>query len=180
MKLKETMAIEKALMIMTEQNRTFGCPEVTIGWYGNKRVDFMETNTRGLIKCYEIKVTKSDFRSKHGHNFVGNYNYYAMTKDLYDKVKEDIPKGIGVLVLSGKFLIVAKKATYQKINNSQSLLLNLIRSMSREVKKSFDSKDLSTLSYLKREISKLKKSLSSAEKEVRDLRRESTKLHRKK
>ena len=64
-KTSETVKLENALMRMTQGKRSFGCPEVTIGWYGKKRVDFMETTTRGFIKCYEIKVTKSDFHSTH-------------------------------------------------------------------------------------------------------------------
>ena len=31
-----------------------------------------------LIVCVEIKVSLSDFFSRHGHNFVGNANYYAV------------------------------------------------------------------------------------------------------
>ena len=57
MKTPETIKLEKALMKSTELRRTFGVPEVTIGWYGKQRVDFMETNTRAIIRCYEIKVT---------------------------------------------------------------------------------------------------------------------------
>ena len=83
-------------MQSTVEKRTFGCPEVTIGWYGKKRVDFMMTNTRGIVWCYEIKVSKSDFHSKHGYIFEGHYNYYVMTLELYEKVKDEIPDGVGV------------------------------------------------------------------------------------
>ncbi|MDR1630068.1 MAG: hypothetical protein LBS36_07655 [Oscillospiraceae bacterium] len=51
-----------------------------------------------LIQCFEIKVSLSDFKSKHGHNFVGNLNYYIVPNELYPKVKDLIPEGIGVLV----------------------------------------------------------------------------------
>ena len=47
-----------------------------------------------LITCYEIKVTKSDFHSSHGHNFVGNANFYVMPKDLY--VEGELPRLIEV------------------------------------------------------------------------------------
>ena len=97
-KRAETLELENALMAKTIEFRTFGCPEVTIGWFGRKRVDFMQTNTRGLIWCYEIKVSVSDFHSKHGHNFMGHYNYYVMTPELYEEVKDEIPDGVGVLV----------------------------------------------------------------------------------
>lgn len=50
------------------------------------------------ITAFEIKVTKSDFHSPHGHNFCGNANYYVMPKELYAKVKDEIPEDIGVIV----------------------------------------------------------------------------------
>ena len=49
MKTEETLRLEQALIKKTIEFRTFGCPEVTIGWYGKKRVDFMQTNTRGAV-----------------------------------------------------------------------------------------------------------------------------------
>lgn len=56
-----------------------------------------------LIACYEIKISKSDFKSKHGHNFVGNANYYVMPKALYEEVKDQIPDDIGVILyIEGK------------------------------------------------------------------------------
>lgn len=51
-----------------------------------------------LIICVEIKITKADFKNKHGHNFCGNCNFYAMPKDLYPQVKDIIPHGVGVLL----------------------------------------------------------------------------------
>ena len=51
-----------------------------------------------LITAFEIKVTKEDFHSKHGHNFVCNANYYVMPKELWVAVKEEIPEDIGVIV----------------------------------------------------------------------------------
>ena len=51
-----------------------------------------------LITCYEIKVTKADFHSKNGHNFVGNANYYVMPKALYEEIKNEIPDEIGVII----------------------------------------------------------------------------------
>lgn len=51
-----------------------------------------------LITCFEIKVTKADFKSTHGHNFVGNMNYYAIPEEIYKDVEPLIPPDIGVLV----------------------------------------------------------------------------------
>jgi len=52
------------------------------------------------VYCYEIKVTKADFMSKNGHNFVGNYNYYVIPLNLYHEVKDLIPPDIGVIASS--------------------------------------------------------------------------------
>lgn len=50
------------------------------------------------ITAMEIKVTKDDFHSNHGHNFVGNANYYVMPKELYNEVKSEISEDIGVII----------------------------------------------------------------------------------
>ena len=51
-----------------------------------------------VIRCYELKISKEDFHSINGHNFIGNYNYYVVPPDLYPKIKDEIPDGIGCLV----------------------------------------------------------------------------------
>lgn len=151
-KRTETLELENALMAKTVEFRTFGCPEVTIGWYGRKRVDFMQTNTKGIIWCYEIKVSVSDFHSKHGHNFYGHYNYYVMTPELYEEVKGEIPAGVGVLV--GKYLDCKRKAKRKKLTAEQAdaMRLYLIRSLSREVKKNYKAHDGDTINEYERRI----------------------------
>lgn len=150
-KTKETIALEDALQKKCVEFRTFGCPEVTIGWYGRKRVDFMQTNTRGIIWCYEIKVTKSDFHSKHGHNFYGNFNYYVMPESLYEEVKDEIPPDIGVLV--GVALDCKKRAKKKMLTmtDSNNMKMYLIRSLSRESKKNWRSKQVEELMKVERE-----------------------------
>lgn len=51
-----------------------------------------------LLTCVEIKVTKSDFKSEHGHNFVGNLNYYAVPEEIYKEIEPLVPEDIGILV----------------------------------------------------------------------------------
>lgn len=51
-----------------------------------------------LLTCFEIKVTKSDFKSQHGHNFIGNQNYYVVPNELYSEIKDFVPEDVGVLV----------------------------------------------------------------------------------
>lgn len=49
-------------------------------------------------RCYELKVSLADFRSKAKLSFIGNYNYFVLPKSLYEKVKDQIAPTIGVLV----------------------------------------------------------------------------------
>lgn len=60
------------------------------------------TDNSLLITCFEIKVTKSDFKSAHGHNFKGNCNYYIMPTAIYKNVADLIPDEIGVILYDGK------------------------------------------------------------------------------
>lgn len=53
---------------------------------------------KGDFYCYEVKSSVEDFRSKNGHNFIGDFNYYVMPEDVYNTISNEIPYGIGVLV----------------------------------------------------------------------------------
>ncbi|MBM7835622.1 hypothetical protein [Clostridium sardiniense] len=59
MKNELTKEIEKSLQ--KETINLFGCLEVTIGWSGNKRVDFMTMDSKEIFRCFEIKISKEDF-----------------------------------------------------------------------------------------------------------------------
>ena len=41
----------------------------------------------GEWRCYELKVTKADFRSTAKPSFVGHYNYFVLPSKLYEEVK---------------------------------------------------------------------------------------------
>lgn len=140
-KTEQTLQFEEYLKKYTGKQGIFGCPEVTIGWFGNERVDFLTYDTNNWFKCYEIKVTKSDFYSKCHNTFIGNYNYYVMPRKLYYEVKQDIPDEIGVLVenkigdkiYSYSPLRSIKKAIKQELKVDKDILKNsLIRSLCRE------------------------------------------------
>lgn len=67
----------------------------------NKCVMKYRTVERDIVHyiiCFEIKVTVNDFYSKHGHNFVGDLNYYVMLPELYKEVKDGIPENVGVII----------------------------------------------------------------------------------
>ncbi|EMF0524700.1 hypothetical protein H7562_001563 [Enterococcus hirae] len=97
-------------------------------------------------RCYELKVSKADFRSTAKLSFVGNYNYFVLPQKLFDEVKAEIPTGIGVLVYrpygiaeempaSGTF-IISKKAMKQPLAVAEEALLNrFMASLFREVRK---------------------------------------------
>lgn len=99
MKTEETQQLERDIRAATRKLGVFGCFEVTIGYAGNERVDYMTYEpAKQIFRCYEIKVTKADFHSKAAVSFVGHYNYYVLTKELYNEVAAEIPPGIGVYV----------------------------------------------------------------------------------
>ena len=89
--------------------RIYWAREVTFDYATSKavRVDFVKfkpvNNTvsgieKGDFYCYEVKSSVDDFHSKNGHNFLGDFNYYVMPEDVYEKVKDEIPYKVGVFV----------------------------------------------------------------------------------
>lgn len=72
-------------------SRIYWAREVTFDYATNHavRVDYMRfkplNNTvsgieKGDFYCYEIKSSVDDFKSKNGHNFLGDFNYYVNDK----------------------------------------------------------------------------------------------------
>lgn len=55
-----------------------------------------------LITCYECKITVADFKSKNGHNFHGNRNYYVVPKEIVQQILPLVPEGIGLIQYDGK------------------------------------------------------------------------------
>lgn len=99
-----------------------------------------------LITAFEIKVTAADFRSKHGHNFCGNCNFYVVPNDLYPTVKDLVPDDVGVLVFydgtqtpqdkfSAPYYGVRKKkdCVYRPLTEQEQLWL-LLSTMKRVVR----------------------------------------------
>jgi hypothetical protein len=128
-KTKETLELERKIYFATQNQGTFGCHEVTIGWFGKERVDYMTYDTKGIWRCYEIKVSKSDFHSKARNTFVGHFNYYVMPKHLYEEVKDEIPDGVGVH--DGTCVLKNPKKRELAID-TKILYESMIRSLHRE------------------------------------------------
>lgn len=146
-KTELTKEIERA--ISSETSKWFGCHEVTIGWYGTQRVDFMTMDTKDIFRCYEIKISKSDFKSKHGHNFVGHFNYYVIPKELYEDIKDEVDKDIGIYIWNGKHIRLAKRPKKRNLKLDIDILKNsMIRSLYRDACKVATSEDVEVMARL--------------------------------
>ena len=108
--IDNTEELRKALYNYLSVQGVYVCHEVTLplvtdsDLYRHGRVDMItyqkkHREKQGTFRFYELKISKSDFRSKNGHNFLGNYNYYVFpNKELFESVKSDIPDFVGCLV----------------------------------------------------------------------------------
>lgn len=131
--------------------RIYWAGEVTFDYATSKavRVDFMKfkpvNNTvsgieKGDFYCYEVKSSVEDFHSKNGHNFLGDYNYYVMPEDVFERVKNEIPYYVGVFIpdklnYRGEWydLKSVKKAKRKDRDRPVSeMLLMMFRSAARE------------------------------------------------
>jgi len=97
-----TRELEWAIFKATQRVGVYHCFEVMMpdpaGRIGRpqERVDMLSYDTKRTWRFYELKVSKSDFYSKHALTFKGHLNYLVLPHDLYESVKGDIPPGIGV------------------------------------------------------------------------------------
>ena len=98
-------------------------------------------------RCYELKVTRADFRSKAKLSFIGHYNYFVLPLALYEGVKSEIPAEIGAMVYrpydnlndemraKGTFTIVKKPVRQELKVTELALTQRFMSSMFREVQK---------------------------------------------
>lgn len=133
-----TKQIELALWNTLKKMGVYICSEVGIGMIGSSReiVDFLSFDSKGIWRCYEIKISKQDFNSNCKHTFVGHFNYYAMTKELYEKIKDKIQHNVGCYILSGDQVYCIKKARKVELGISEEILrYSFMKSLSREFDK---------------------------------------------
>ena len=140
-----------------DDTRIYWAKEVTFDYSTNRtiRVDYMKFNPinntvsgieKGDFYCYEIKSSVEDFHSKNGHNFVGDYNYYVMPEDVYERIKSEIPHFVGVLVPDKKhyqkewYDLKSVKKAWRKDRDKPALemLLMMFRSAKRDTQAAFD------------------------------------------
>jgi len=165
-KSEQTLQLEESIYLATNKTGVFGCFEVTIGWNGQERVDYITYDTKGVWRCYEIKASVSDFHSSAAKTFVGHYNYFVLTQDLYCKVEHEIPDEIGIYV--GKRCI--RHAKRKALGVDEQILFNsLIRSLYREyqLKRSREDHDY---------IVKLQRTAKTAQEENQRLKRQRNEL----
>ena len=130
------IAIYKAL----RKNGTYLCFEVMMpsvfhggNGFTNERVDLLTYDVKGTWRFYELKVSVADFHSKAKHTFLGNFNYYVMPIEVYEKVKSEIPKSVGCYVSKHGGCWSIKKAEKQELKvNENALLKAFIQALSRE------------------------------------------------
>lgn len=158
METELTKNLKLGIWNSTHKQGTFGCFEVTIGWFGHERVDYMTYDTNGIWRCYEIKITKSDFRSKNHNTFIGNFNYYIMPPELYEQVNAEIPEGIGVYVQENhpyrKYpqLKSIRKSVRRELKIDEQVMKNsMIRSLCREFDKQMQSGNETRIEQVMRE-----------------------------
>lgn len=155
--MSNRLEITQTLSLATEKYinphndpRIYWAREVTFDYYTSHavRVDYMRfkpvNNTvsgieKGDFYCYEVKSSVQDFHSKNGHNFIGDFNYYVMPEEVFDKVKNEIPHYVGVLVPTDKSLrfrtsltSVKKAKRKDRERPVSEMLLMMFRSCARE------------------------------------------------
>lgn len=111
--------------------------EVGLNKGGALRADLLAVNMKGEVIIVEIKSGVPDFRSdKKWHKYLeySNKFYFAVGAKTYEKIKDDIPKGIGVFVIRKfrntkiKSLVnykirMVQRAAYREINPDTKLNL---------------------------------------------------------
>ncbi|MDT2903339.1 hypothetical protein [Lactococcus lactis] len=154
MKTKETLELEE-LLFKSHGHKLgeYSCFEVTFGtrdpWSKgtSERVDFVSYENQGnTFRCYEIKVSKPDFMSNAKKTFSGDFNYFVMPRELWNKLTEEnnellrtyLFSGVGVIIPTirkGGLEVVRKpKRKNLALHEKFHMLESMMKSMSRYVR----------------------------------------------
>lgn len=137
----KTKELELKIYFTLAKMGTYLCFEVMIPEafspshrYGNnERVDLLTWDTKGIWRFYELKISVSDFHSKAKKTFYGNFNYYVMPVEIYEKVKHEIPDNIGCYITHGGQCYCIKKPKRQPLQGQEEPLKNaFIQALSRQ------------------------------------------------
>lgn len=178
-KTELTRKIETELWLYTRKTGVFSCLEVTLGFRGRERVDYMTVDTKGSVRCYEVKVSKSDFHSKSKTSFVGQYNYFVMPKALYEQVKTEIPDGVGVIGYyadSIPFKVEKKPKRRELAMPLETIKDSMIRSLYRELDKRCLAENERLIGFYRQEIEAVEKENRELQKNLLEIRNEQANL----
>lgn len=113
--MKTPLTLKQEELIYQEVNAKkiglYSSFEVAVKENQREYIDFMTMDTNETIRCYEIKSSLADFKSKSAKTFIGDFNYYVMPAELYEKIKDELEWGVGVYVTEGN--------TIKRIKNSR-------------------------------------------------------------
>lgn len=164
-KSSRTYELEEIITVATARPDRVGCPEVSLDDYGI--VDFvcMDIGGEQIVRCFELKISKSDFLSDAKKSFIGDYNYYVLPIELWGNVHNLIEEGIGVwLVDKDGQAFVKKKAQRMQCQMPRSkVLVKILRALAREeVKHSIDA-------WKRRQLTKPVKCMNGATVRIGDI-----------
>lgn len=188
MKTELTLALERGIWMATHRQGVFSAFEVTIGWSGSERVDYMTYDTSHIFRCYEIKISKADFHSMAAKTFCGHLNYFVMPFSLFKQVMNEIPKDIGVfceawgqnLELTKRLpCVCVKRAKRRELAVSADILKDsMIRSMSRDIGKQMSSGSPTLMECYHRELAEERQMTRHYRRQAEDLRAQYDNLYR--
>ena len=120
----------------------------------------MTMDSKGIIKCYELKVTLQDLKSNAKKSWYGHYNYLVVGRELYNQVSDwskYIPKHIGIIV--GDSLESRRKAQKCEVTTETEIMLkeSMIRSMYHKMQKYKDAQSLDKQKQLQSKIRRLER-----------------------
>lgn len=91
---------------------------------GRLRADFLALNTKREIIIVEVKSCVQDFRTdKKWHKYLPYCNklYFALPFDVWEKLKSEIPKGIGVMVTNDYGMTIVQCAKRRDVDLDHQL-----------------------------------------------------------
>lgn len=133
-KSQKTYWMEEIITLATWKVGQIGCAEVGLGDEGI--VDYITQELGGdrTIRCYELKITKSDFLSDAKKTFIGDYNFYVIPSELWMDVRGYIEDGVGCWIVEPDGNVVKKKTARKmecKLNRSY-VLARIVQALERE------------------------------------------------
>lgn len=91
---------------------------------GRLRADFLALNIKRQIIIVEVKSCVEDFKTdKKWRKYLPYCNklYFALTPDVWDKLKAEIPQGIGVMITSGYGITIVQNAKNRPVDLEHQL-----------------------------------------------------------